>query len=111
MADNSDKIREVLVESARVQVAMMNAGIEFWKAWVNQASEFSRSINEQLMNTTQNNTNQDAVIGNITDSSLKFIREMSSLPGLYSKHFETQFSTMASNSRKQKSRRKAKAKN
>ncbi|HEY6976807.1 MAG TPA: hypothetical protein VH396_11005 [Chitinophagaceae bacterium] len=110
MSNNSEKIREVLIESAKIQVAAMNAGIEFWKNWVNQASEYSRDLSDQLFNITKNNIDQDAVIGNLTDSSLKFVREMSTLPGVYSKHFEQELSKMSGTAKGSKPSRRAKAK-
>lgn len=110
MADDKDKILEVLIETAKVQVAAMNAGIEFWKKWIELASEFSRDVNSELLKLTKDKE-RNLLIGNITDSSKKFIRQVSSLPGLYSKTFESELSNSPFAEKKQKNVRRAKAKN
>lgn len=110
MQNNSDKVQDVLMELARVQVAALNAGIEFWKSWINHASEFSTSVNDQLFKASQSKGNTDDIIGNITDSSRKFIREVSTLPGLYSKQFENELSKRSGSAKKTKPHRRAKAK-
>jgi hypothetical protein len=110
MPNNKDKVLEVLMESARVQVAAMNAGIEFWKKWIEQASEFSSEVNSELLKVTSK-SERSSVVGNISDSSKKFIRQVSSLPKLYSDNFESELIKSSRISKKQKSKRRAKAKN
>ncbi len=110
MTDNKDKVLEVLIESARVQVAAMKAGIEFWKKWIEHASEFSNEVNSELLKVATD-SDQSKTIGNITDSSKKFIRQVSTLHGSYSKNFETELENFRGKEDKQKRSRRAKAKN
>ncbi len=110
MSTNTDKVLEVLVESARVQVASMNAGIEFWKQWIDHASKFSSEVNSELLKITSK-TDRNKVIGNISDSSKKFIRQVSTLPGVYSDNFESELTKSSATTKNLKSKRRAKAKN
>lgn len=109
MANDTDKVLEVLLESARVQVASMNAGIEFWKKWIEHASEFSSEVNSELLKVTSK-TDRNKIAGNISDSSKKFIRQVSTLPGVYSNNFETELSKSTRSGKNPKSKRRAKAK-
>lgn len=109
MPNNKDKVLELLLESARVQVASMNAGIEFWKKWIEHASEYNSVINSEVLKVTSK-TDRNKIIGNISDSSKKFIRQVSTLPGIYSSIFESELSKSARSGKNTKSKRRAKAK-
>ena len=90
MADNSQQIRDLIIESANVQIATVNASIEFWKAWINSASELSIKLSGEVSAAASSSTDSDKVIGNITDHSRTFVREIGTLPAVFSKTFENE---------------------
>ena len=54
-------IEEILADSAEVQLATFNAGIEFWSKWVKQTTALSKNL-EQKLNTFKNNPNKSCPI-------------------------------------------------
>jgi hypothetical protein len=96
MADNSQQIRDLIIESANVQIATVNAGIEFWKAWINSASELSAKLSSEVSNAADASKDTDKIIGSITDHSRTFVREIGSLPTVFSKSFETELAKKSS---------------
>jgi hypothetical protein len=76
----SQDVRAVMVETAKMQLATLNAGIEFWSGWVESAGKFAQDVNKQLSVLTEANTNADELVSRITDSSRKYLTTMSELP-------------------------------
>lgn len=47
MAKNqSEEIRKIMLETARVQIASLNAGIAFWSGWVERTAKFAQTANK-----------------------------------------------------------------
>jgi hypothetical protein len=78
--DNAEDVREILLETARVQLAALNAGIAFWSGWVDSAAKFAQSVNEELIRAGSKDTDTNAAIGRITDASREYLRKMTELP-------------------------------
>src|SRR3990172_5519068 len=76
----SDDVRTILVESARVQVAALDAAIEFWDGWIGAAREFAQVDNKELERVEQEDVGADAVVGRMTDASRAFLRRITDLP-------------------------------
>ena len=85
----NEKIREIMTETARVQLATVNAGIVFWKNWVDFAAEFSQTVTEELLKVGQEGTEKDQSLTRITDSSQKLLRKMTKLPDLAVSQFKS----------------------
>jgi hypothetical protein len=75
-------IRAVMLESARVQVATLNAGIAFWSGWVDAAGSYVQATTRELAKVGEPNVNVDAIVGRLTDSSREYLRRMTELPNL-----------------------------
>lgn len=80
--DRSSGVREVILESARVQVATLNAGIAFWTAWTDMAASYAQTVSRELANVSEDDADTDAVIGRLTDSSRELLRRMTDLPNV-----------------------------
>ena len=76
----SQDVRAVLVETARMQLATLNAGIEFWSGWVQTAGKFAQDLNKQLSTLDKANINADEIVSRITDSSRQYLSTLSELP-------------------------------
>src|SRR4029453_1624803 len=63
----TDDIRQVMIETARVQFASLNAGIVFWSGWLQSASRFAQTLNTELSNLGKEGTDKDAMLSKITD--------------------------------------------
>ena len=77
---NLEDVRQVMIETARIQFATLNAGIVFWSVWVESASKQAQKINEELMNLGKEGTDTDTVLSTITNSSREYLRTLTELP-------------------------------
>jgi len=91
--DRNEDVRAIIEESARVQVASLNAAIAFWSGWVERASEFAASTSRELQRVTEKDTSTDDVIGRLTDSTRTYLRRMSELPQLAADKFNDELKT------------------
>jgi hypothetical protein len=73
-------VRAVMVEAAKMQLATLNAGIEFWSGWVESAGKFAQAVNQQLSTIGEGDTNADELVCRITDSSRQYLSTVSELP-------------------------------
>jgi outer membrane murein-binding lipoprotein Lpp len=78
--NQSEEIRAIMLESARVQVATLNAGIAFWSSWVDAAGKFVQTTSRELATIGQSNAKVDQIIGRVTDSSREYLRRVIELP-------------------------------
>jgi len=78
--DERNRIRDLVMESARVQVATLNAGIAFWKAWTDVAASYAQVMSKELLAATEPDTDTDAQVGRMTDSAREYLRKMTELP-------------------------------
>ena len=76
----TEDVRQVMIETAKVQFATLNAGIVFWSGWLENASSFAQSLNTELTNLGNAGTDTDATLSRITDSSREYLRKMTELP-------------------------------
>jgi len=76
----TDDIRQVMIETARVQFASLNAGIVFWSGWLQGASTFAQTLSTELSNLGKEGSDTDAMLSKITDSSREYLRKISELP-------------------------------
>ena len=108
MANNesskSSGIEDILMDTAEVQLATFNAGIEFWSQWVKQTTQLSKNL-EQKLDTFKKNPNKQAdVLLEITETNREYLREVSGLPKDVAKKFIDEIDRL------QKKRRPAKKK-
>lgn len=83
----SSDIKEILINATEVQLAGTKAGISFWRAWVDQASNFADVASNGLNTLVSNPNATDKVLLQITEASRKYAREMNDLPEIAAKRF------------------------
>jgi hypothetical protein len=76
----TEDVRAVMVETAKMQLATLNAGIEFWSGWVEGAGRFAQAINQELSSLGKDGAKANEVVSRITDSSRNYLATMSELP-------------------------------
>ncbi len=76
----TEDVRQVMIETARVQFATLNAGIVFWSGWLESASQFAQTLDTELTNLGKGGLDIDATLSRITDSSREYLRKMTELP-------------------------------
>ena len=104
----AEDIRQLMVETAKVQVASLDAGIAFWTGWVERTSAFAKAANKELVALSENKTDANQAINRLVDSSREYLRHVSELPELAASAFKSELGK--SGSPKNSRRRSARAK-
>src|SRR2546421_7073384 len=76
----TSELKDVFIETVRVQLAAMEAGITFWSAWVESASKFAVAADQEFLKIIQSGGEADEAIGHLTDLSREFLRNVTELP-------------------------------
>lgn len=80
------EVQDVMIEAAQVQMASVNAGIAFWREWVDTASKFVAETNRRLVRLAEERDAESAVL-EMTDATRAYVREMGKLPEVAAKAF------------------------
>ena len=102
-------IRQLMVETVKVQVASLDAGIAFWTGWVERTSAFAKAANEELLALSGEKADANQAINRLVDSSREYLRHVTELPALAVSEFTSQLgkSAPAERSRRRSARAKA----
>lgn len=110
MADNTENIKDLMLETAKVQMAALDASISFWKTWIEVASEYSKTVSEVLVEMAEKDSDRGEVLSKITDSGRTMLREMTNLPDLAIKKFNEEVERATAQSKGKRPSRAGKAK-
>ncbi len=105
----TDQLRGVLVEAAQTQLAAVGAVIKFWAGWAESADKYTRAVNAELAKLEQRGETGDTV-GRLSDLTREYLRNMTQLPSLAVKEFNSQLETIGKPKPKAKRTRAARAK-
>ena len=78
--DQSEAIRKIMLETARVQLAGLNAGIEFWSGWIQQTAKFAQEASKSLLAASEKKESADQMLARLVDSNREYLREVTELP-------------------------------
>ncbi len=88
--DQSEAIREIMLETARVQLAGLTAGIEFWSAWVQRTAKFAQEANKSLLAASEKKESADQMVARLIDSNREYLRQVTELPDLAVARFNSE---------------------
>ena len=97
-------IEDILTDTAEIQLATFNAGIEFWSQWVKQTTQLSKTLEKKLDSFKKNPDKPADVLVEITETNREYLREMNDLPKNVARKFVTEVDRL------QKKRRPARKK-
>jgi hypothetical protein len=80
MSNTNEDVRQVLLESARIQFATLNAGVAFWSGWVERTNKLAQAANEQIVLLGKEGSDANKAVGKITDLSREYLRSLAELP-------------------------------
>ena len=80
MSDTNEDVRQVLLESARIQFAALNAAVTFWSGWAEKTSKLAQAANEQLVLLGKEGADANKIVGTVTDLSREYVRSLTELP-------------------------------
>src|SRR5687768_2565767 len=86
----TDDLRDVMVDLARTQLAAMSAMVGFWRGWVESADTFNQALAEQLNKISEGGQDSKAVIGEFSDSTRQFLRNLTDLPNVATQRFSSE---------------------
>ncbi len=115
-SSKSSGIEDILTDTAEVQLATFNAGIEFWSQWVKQTTQLSKTLEKKLDTFKKKPDKPADVLLEISETNREYLREMSSLPKDVARKFITEIDRLQKNRRStrkktsDKSTRRARAK-
>jgi hypothetical protein len=83
----TEDVRQIMIETARVQFATLNAGIVFWSGWLESASKLAQTLNTELTSLGADGSDSNVTLSRITDSSREYLRKITELPGAATARF------------------------
>ncbi len=96
MARNqSEATREIMLETARVQLAGLTAGIEFWSGWVQRAAKFAQEASKSLLAASEKKESADQMVARLVDSNREYLRQVTELPDLAVARFNAEIGKSA----------------
>jgi len=107
-AKQSEELQNIMVEVARTQLAAMTAALKFWGGWVESADKYTQKINVELEKVSGGGAISQNFVGQLTDFSREYLREIITLPNLAVEHFASEVEKISKPSAKRT--RKARAK-
>ena len=88
--DKNTKVRDVLIETAQLQLASTSAAVGFWAAWAEATSGFAREMNSELASMLGREETTDEDLVRFADLSRNYLRKLSDLPDVAAKHFTSE---------------------
>jgi hypothetical protein len=86
----TDQLREILVESARTQLAAVAAAIKFWAGWVESADRYTHAIADELAKMEREEGESGDLVARLSDLTREYVRNMTTLPAVAVQHFSEQ---------------------
>jgi hypothetical protein len=109
-ATQSDELRDIIVELARTQLAAVTAALRFWGGWVQSADKYTHRISAELEKIKEGHTVPDKFVGQLTDLSREYFREIVALPKVAAENFTSEMDRISKPKTPPKRTRKARAK-
>jgi hypothetical protein len=102
----AEDVRRLMVETAKVQIASLGAGIAFWTGWVERTSAFAKAANKELLGLSEGKADANQAINRLVDSTREYLRSVTELPALAASEFTSELGKpgSAKNSRRRSAR-------
>lgn len=107
-ATTSEELPNIMVEVARTQLAAVTAALKFWGGWVESAEKYAQKVSAELEKMTGTGAVPQGLVGQMTDYSREYLREIVTLPNVAIEHFASELEKISKPATKR--RRKARAK-
>jgi hypothetical protein len=88
--EQSDRVREVVMEVARTELAAITAATAFWAGWVAAADKYAAAISEELARIDDDPGAASDLGGCLSDPTREYLRNVIELPTLAVDRFNSQ---------------------
>ena len=86
----TEQLQNIMVEVARTQLAAVTAALKFWGGWVESADKYAQKISAELEKVEEGGAIPQNFVGQLTDFSREYLREIITLPNAAVEHFATE---------------------
>ena len=86
-SEQSQRLRELLVETARIQLAAMISVTKFWAGWAQSAEKYTQSLSDELAVINDKGTTSESALSRLSDLTREYLRDLSKLPGVAAEQF------------------------
>lgn len=86
-SEQSQQLRDLLVETARIQLAAMSSVVKFWAGWAQSAEKYTQSISDELAVINEEGTTSANALSRLSDLTREYLRDLSKLPGVAAEQF------------------------
>ncbi len=90
VANPARDIRKIMLETASMQLATLNAGIMFWSQWVQYATRYAEAAKRELAVMEGKGVNANELLARLTDSSREYMRELAGIPDRVKSQFNAE---------------------
>ena len=91
-------------------MAAVTAGIQFWSGWVDAAKNYAKAINVELAALDADPDSGGEFGGRLTDLTREYLRQMTELPTVAVKHFNSELEAVGRPKPRSSRQRAARAK-
>lgn len=97
-SEQSQQLRVLLVETARIQLAAMSSVIKFWAGWAQSAEKYTQSISDELAVINEEGTTSQSALTKLSDLTREYLRDLSKLPGVAADQFSGEIEKLSKKS-------------
>jgi hypothetical protein len=98
--EQGDRIREIVVEVARTELAAITAATAFWGGWVTAADKYAGAIREELARIDSDRDAASDLGGRMSDLTREYLRNVIELPTLAVDQFNSELEKVGAPKRK-----------
>jgi hypothetical protein len=103
-----EEIQNIMVEVARTELAAVGAALKFWGGWVQSAEKYSQKLSAELEKVSEDEGVSQKFVGNLTDLTREYLREIVALPTVAFEHFSGEMQKISKPAAKRARRARAK---
>lgn len=98
--EQGDRIREIVVEVARTELAAITAATAFWAGWVTAADKYAGAIRKELARIDSDRGAASDIGSRLSDLTREYLRNVIELPTLAVDQFNSELEKVAPPKRK-----------
>jgi hypothetical protein len=95
-----DALANVARHTARIQIAALGAAGKAIAGWVHAADLFAEAIGDELLRRVEGETGSGELIACVASATNVHLRELTTLPGVFSEHFDARLSRTSTDTRR-----------
>jgi hypothetical protein len=87
---HTDAVRELVVHTARIQLASLTAASRFVAGWAQAADRYAQAVSDELLGRVKGETASSELLAGLAAASSQHLREVTALPNDAVNHFNNE---------------------